>query len=172
MPYKNDDDIIQELPAIDSKDPTVIITELGYEKNLNKINDNKTILDNIKNNTKLNNKNNKLIPDTLNEIYGNIKNIYDQIKSVFEVDNSTILNNNNGIAIKYVTYETGEFFTDEVDIKPALTNLLNKQYKISPKKWWAEHYSQEKSQRELRDFIVKNNPNVLPLDVKKVKFIL
>jgi len=81
---------------------------------------------------------------------------------------------NKGIlcGFKYVTYETGEFFTNEVDIKPALTNLLNKQYKISPKKWWAEHYSQEKSQRKLRDFIVKNNPNVLPLDVKKVKFIL
>jgi len=73
---------------------------------------------------------------------------------------------------KYVNYETGEFFTDEVDIRPALTNLLNKEYKISPKKWWAEHYSQEKSQRKLRDFIAKNNPAILSSNVTKVKFIL
>jgi len=79
---------------------------------------------------------------------------------------------NKGIlcGFKYITYETGEFFTDEIDIRPALTNLLNKQYKISPKEWWADHYSQDKSQKVLRDFLVENGD--LASRIKRVKFIL
>jgi len=72
---------------------------------------------------------------------------------------------------KYVQYETGELFTDEMDLKPALTNLFNKQFKISPKKWWAEKYSQEISQKKLRDFLYESFPEKLD-NVDRVKFIL
>ena len=72
---------------------------------------------------------------------------------------------------KYVTYETGELFSDENDLRPALTNLLNKQYKISPKKWWKENYSQERSQRTLRDFLESSFPGELD-NVSRVQFIL
>ena len=72
---------------------------------------------------------------------------------------------------KYVTYETGELFTDETDLRPALTNLLNKQYKISPKKWWEENYSQEISQKKLRKFLAACFPGELE-DSEMVKFIL
>jgi len=71
---------------------------------------------------------------------------------------------------KYVTYDTGELFTDENDIRPALTNLLNKQYKISPKKWWEENYSQETSQIKLAKFLNDNFP--IELKTNRVKFIL
>jgi hypothetical protein len=72
---------------------------------------------------------------------------------------------------KYITYETGELFTDETDIRPALTTLLNKQYKISPKKWWSENYSQEKSQKALREFLDRSFPNELK-GIERVQFIL
>ena len=73
---------------------------------------------------------------------------------------------------KYITYETGELFTDETDIRQAVINLKNKEYKISPKKWWEENYSQEKSQTKLRDFLADCKYD-LPFDkIRRVKFIL
>ena len=72
---------------------------------------------------------------------------------------------------KYVNYDTGEFFTDETDIRSALTNLKNKEYKISPKKWWEENYSQEKMQKRLRDFLSECFPGEFD-GIRRVKFIL
>ena len=74
---------------------------------------------------------------------------------------------------KYVTYETGELFTDEVDLKSAVTRLQNRIYKISPSKWWAENYSQERSQKNLQKFIADAFPGSDSLDkVDRIKFIL
>lgn len=105
-----------------------------------------------------------------------VPNVFDAsprvIAECITKDLAVLMNKDILCGFKYVTYETGEFFTDEVDIKPALTNLLNKQYKISPKKWWSENFSQEKSQKALREFIAKTNPDVLEARIKKVKFIL
>lgn len=81
-----------------------------------------------------------------------------------------LMNNKILCGSKYVTYETGELFTDETDIRPALTNLLNKQYKTSPKKWWEENYSQETSQQKLAEFLDKCFPE--GESNKRVKFIL
>ena len=72
---------------------------------------------------------------------------------------------------KYVTKETGELFTDETDLPAALDKLLNRYFKMSPKEWWKKHYSQERSQKELRNFLAKCYPGELD-DVKKVQFIL
>ena len=72
---------------------------------------------------------------------------------------------------KYINYETGELFTDDTDIRQALTALFDKQYNISPKKWWSENYSQEKSQKALREFLDRAFPNELD-GVERVQFIL
>ena len=84
---------------------------------------------------------------------------------------AVLMNRNILCGSKYITYETGELFSDETDIRPALTNLLNKQYKISPKKWWSENYSQEKSQKVLREFLARSFPGELE-DIPRVQFIL
>jgi len=80
-----------------------------------------------------------------------------------------LMNRNIMCGFKYINYNTGELFNDETDIRQALTNLLAKPAAVSPKKWWSENYSQEKSQKRLRDFLA----SAVPLDgVERVKFIL
>jgi hypothetical protein len=81
------------------------------------------------------------------------------------------MNKNILCGSKYINYDTGEFFTNENDLRPALTNLKNKLFKISPKKWWKKHYSQEKSQSRLRNFLHDAFPGTLD-NVELVKFIL
>ena len=72
---------------------------------------------------------------------------------------------------KYVTYETGELFTDEVDLKSAVTKLQHRMFKISPRKWWSENYSQERSQKNLHKFLADAFPGSLD-NVDRVQFIL
>lgn len=72
---------------------------------------------------------------------------------------------------KYVTYETGELFTDEIDLKSAVTNLQQRMYKISPSKWWSENYSQERSQKNLQKFLADAFPGSLDT-IDRVQFIL
>ena len=104
-----------------------------------------------------------------------VPNIYDASPRVVAeciTKNLQILMN-RGImcGFKYINYKTGELFKDETDIRSALVNLLAKPSTVSSKKWWEENYSQEKSQKQLRDFLAEGNLGVLD-DVKKVKFIL
>jgi len=74
---------------------------------------------------------------------------------------------------KYVTYETGEFFTNEVDLAPAVRKLLDRLDSIFPMKWWEQNYSQEKSQKRLRDFLVSAFPKDSSLaKIDRVRFIL
>jgi hypothetical protein len=104
-----------------------------------------------------------------------VPNVFDAsprvIAECLTKDLAVLMNRNILCGSKYVTYETGELFTDEADLRPALTNLLNKQFKISPKTWWSENYSQEKSQKALREFLDQSFPGDLE-GVRKVKFIL
>ena len=86
-------------------------------------------------------------------------------------DLQVLMNQNILCGSKYVNDETGEFFTDEKDIRLALSKLLKKQETVSPKKWWANHYSQEISQKKLRDFLADCFPNEFT-SVDRVKFIL
>ena len=70
---------------------------------------------------------------------------------------------------KYVTQETGEFFIDENDIRLALKRLLEKSDKISPKKWWQQHYSRQKAGTKFRNFLYEQYPDILE-NVKEVYF--
>jgi len=106
-----------------------------------------------------------------------VPNIFDAsprvIAECITKDIAVLMNRDILCGSKYINYETGEFFSDESDLKGALTNLLNRIYKISPKKWWQENHSQEKSQGLLRDFLADAFPRS-PLDegINRVKFIL
>jgi hypothetical protein len=72
---------------------------------------------------------------------------------------------------KYITPETGEFFSNEYDFEDALNRLLDKLEDISPKEWWRNNYSQAESRIKLRNFLEKSFPGSLT-DVSSVKFIL
>ena len=104
-----------------------------------------------------------------------VPNIYDAsprvVAECITKDVPVLMNKNILCGSKYINYETGELFSDENDLRPALTNLINKQYKISPKKWWSENYSNEKCQKRLRDFLYESFPKELA-GVDRVKFIL
>lgn len=63
---------------------------------------------------------------------------------------------------KYVTPETGEFFTDEFDIVPALEKLVNNMDKYQPRKHFIENYGKEKTGKKLADFIKRFYPMVYP----------
>ena len=104
-----------------------------------------------------------------------VPNIFDAsprvVAECITKDIAVLMNRDILCGSKYINYETGEFFTDENDLKGALTNLLNRIYKISPKKWWEANISQEKSQGLLRDFLADAFPGSLD-NIKRVKFIL
>jgi len=104
-----------------------------------------------------------------------VPNIFDAsprvIAECITKDLAVLMNRNILCGFKYVNYETGELFTDETDIRTALTNLLNKQYKISPKTWWEENYSQEIMQKKMCNFLKECFPNELD-GINDVKFIL
>ena len=104
-----------------------------------------------------------------------VPNIYDAsprvVAECITKDVPVLMNKHILCGSKYINYETGELFTSETDLLPALTNLVNKEYKISPKKWWSNNYSNEKCQKQLRDFLYESFPECL-VDVNRVKFIL
>lgn len=106
-----------------------------------------------------------------------VPNIFDAsprvIAECITKDLPVLMNKNILCGSKYINYETGEFFTNETDLKPALTNLLSRLYKISPKKWWADNYSQEMSQKHLHEFLSNAFPGNTHLSsIERVKFIL
>jgi hypothetical protein len=82
-----------------------------------------------------------------------------------------LMNRNILCGSKYINYETGEFFSDEMDLKSAVTNLQNRINKISPGKWWSENYSNERSQKKLRNFLSDTFPGTLD-NINNVKFLL
>jgi hypothetical protein len=63
---------------------------------------------------------------------------------------------------KYVTPETGEYFSNENDIVPALDKLLKNMNKYTPRKHFVENYGKELSGKKLCHFIKHNYPNVVP----------
>lgn len=71
------------------------------------------------------------------------------------LDVPVLLNKNIYAGGKYINEKTGEFFSDENDIVPALEKMLQKikDKKYEPRKWFTERYSPEKTGRKLRDFI-------------------
>ena len=104
-----------------------------------------------------------------------VPNIYDASPRVVAesiTKNLPVLMNRNILCgSKYISYETGELFSDEVNLRPALTQLLDRIDKISPKKWWSENYSQEKSQKKLCNFLKDAFPGEFDKNTH-IKFIL
>lgn len=72
---------------------------------------------------------------------------------------------------KYISYNTGEYFIDENDIRVSLDSLLKKMDKINPKKWWEENYGKSRVTKKMRDFLYPSCPEILE-NVKEVHFII
>jgi hypothetical protein len=72
---------------------------------------------------------------------------------------------------KYITYDTGEYFIDENDIRVSIDNLLKKKDKINPRKWWMENYGKSRVTKKLRDFLYPSCPEILE-NVKEVHFVI
>jgi len=104
-----------------------------------------------------------------------VPNIYDAsprvIAECITKNLSVLMNENILCGFKYINYETGEFFTNENDIVPALTKLLNKIDRISPRDWWLKNYSQEICYKKLRNFLADSFKGTLD-NIDQVKFIL
>jgi hypothetical protein len=104
-----------------------------------------------------------------------VPNIYDASPRVIGeciVKNVPVLMN-KGILCgsKYITYDTGEFFINEHDIRLSLKKLLGKIDIISPQKWWQENYGTDRSERKLCEFLKTHFEETLQ-DIDKVKFIV
>jgi len=102
-----------------------------------------------------------------------IPNVYDASpRTVAEAlikDVPVLMNRSIVCGSKYITYETGELFTDEHDITVSLERLLAKRDKISPKKWWSQNYSKKQMGKNMRDFLYTQYPDILE-NVKEVSF--
>jgi len=72
---------------------------------------------------------------------------------------------------KYISYETGEYFLDEYDIRVSLESLLEKMNKINPRKWWVENYGTSRTAKKIRDFLYPSCPELLE-NVNEVRFVI
>ncbi len=104
-----------------------------------------------------------------------VPNIFDAsprvVAECITKDVAVLMNKNILGGFKYINYETGNFFSDENDLVPNLSDLLNRIDKISPKKWWSENYSQEICYKKLRNFLAESFTGSLE-NIDQVKFIL
>jgi len=104
-----------------------------------------------------------------------VPNIYDAsprvVAECITKDVPVLMNNNIVCGFKYITYETGEYFIDEYNIRNALDNLLGKINNIKPSKWWSENYGIDKCSIKLRNFLHNYYPDILS-NVKKVSMII
>ena len=82
---------------------------------------------------------------------------------------SVLMNQGILCGSKYITYETGELFTDENDIRYALDQLLAKIDKTSPQKWWTENYGRKVSGQKMCRFLQGCYPGLLG-NVQEVYF--
>ena len=70
---------------------------------------------------------------------------------------------------KYINNKTGQFFTDENDLSPALEKIINNYDNYEPRKYYGDNYNIEKSGKKLKEFIKKLHPNLSPC--KYLKFL-
>jgi hypothetical protein len=69
-------------------------------------------------------------------------------------DIPVIMNKNIICGSKYITKETGAFFTDETDIRHALDEILSNKDKMHPRDWWMKSpYGVKPSAKKLRTFL-------------------
>lgn len=55
---------------------------------------------------------------------------------------------------------TGEFFTSENDISPAIRNMINNYNNYQPRNWFIRNRGKKISGKILADFLIKNYPNI------------
>jgi hypothetical protein len=113
-----------------------------------------------------------------------VPNIYDaspRVVSECIVKNVPVLMNKNIVCgFKYINYETGEFFSNEVDIIPAIDKLYSRLNKINPRKWFDQYYGRANSGAILRNFLYSNtlqdekykHVNSILAKIKEVHFVI
>jgi hypothetical protein len=62
---------------------------------------------------------------------------------------------------KYINKQTGEFFTNEIDIETILPKFIKNLSKYTPRKYFIENYGPINSGIRLKNFIVKNYPDYI-----------
>ena len=74
---------------------------------------------------------------------------------------------------KYINSETGEFFTDENDVEPALDTMLHKlkDNKYKARDYFIKNYSVANSGRRLKKFLYDNYGSRINVDPKNVDYI-
>ena len=91
-----------------------------------------------------------------------VPNIYDAsprvVTEALSKDIAVFMNKNILCGSKYINEHTGEFFTDQYDIKYHLKRFLNK--KMHPIEWWRQNYSREKSGTKFRNFLLTCYPDI------------
>jgi hypothetical protein len=104
-----------------------------------------------------------------------VPNIYDAsprvVPEAIIKDVPVLMNRNIVCGSKYINYNTGEFFTDEQDVRVAIRNLIAKENIISPRKWWRENYTKKISGKKFRDFLNQQYPDLMT-HVKEVYYFL
>jgi hypothetical protein len=79
-------------------------------------------------------------------------------------DIPVIMNRNIICGSKYITEETGAFFTDELNIREALDQVLSNRNKLHPRDWWLKSpYGKKPSAKKLRNFLYDHlsEPSIL-----------
>ena len=89
-------------------------------------------------------------------------------------DIPVIMNENIICGSKYITKETGAFFTNETDIRTALDYILSNKDKLHPRDWWEKNsYGVKPSASKLRTFLYDNLEDPICLrDINEVYFYL
>ena len=104
-----------------------------------------------------------------------VPNVYDASPRVISesiIKNVPVIMNKNIVCgSKYINDETGEFFTNEYNIRDALEKMLSKIDKINPADWWGKNYSRKSSAIKLRNFLYKSFPDYLEKS-KEIYFYL
>ena len=83
--------------------------------------------------------------------------------------NMPVLMNKNIIGgWKYINKQTGEFFTNQTDIKSVLYTFLNNLTSYKPREWFTTYYGKEKSGKKFLSFLKKYYKGI---DFKDANFV-
>ena len=121
--------------------------------------------------------------------YEELKKMYNKCKFIFlpnekdasprvltealATDLPALINKNILGGWKYINSETGEFFTDEKDVEPALDLMLQKlkDNKYKARDYFIKNYSVANSGRRLKKFLYDNYGSRINIDFKNVDYI-
>jgi hypothetical protein len=119
--------------------------------------------------------------------YGEMKSLYNKCKFVFipnivdasprflteglSMNLSCLVNKNILGGWKYVSEKTGEFFTDENDIKDSVQRLIQNMKYHSPRQYIIDNYGPVNSGKKLKEFLYKNFKNRINLPEEEVEYI-